>query len=292
MARTQINGLSFNVESTGIGPAVFAFHGFTGNTRTWDKFVSDAQGKYTVVTMDMLGHGQSDSPLPSERYDISNCIKDVDSILSKLRIESVNWLGYSMGGRVALAVALALPQKTVSLILESASPGLAETNERKARIQQDSNLADWINKVGVSEFVTYWENLPLFSSQNNLPILQLETHRSERLKNNSIGLANSLKGIGTGIQPPLHDKLVTIPFPILLISGELDTKFTEIAKEMNGIIPESQLRAINNAGHSTHFEKPTEFNQIVLTFLDSVNKIDSQMPKSSIKPIISNLWSH
>ena len=292
MARTQINGLSFNVESTGIGPAVFAFHGFTGNTRTWDKFVSDAQGNYTVVTMDMLGHGQSDSPLPSDRYDISNCIKDVDSILSKLRIERVNWLGYSMGGRVALAVALALPHKTVSLVLESASPGLAETNERKARIRQDSNLADWIHKVGVPEFVTYWENLPLFSSQINLPISQLKFHRLERLKNNPIGLANSLRGIGTGIQPPLHDELVMIPFPTLLISGELDTKFTEIAKEMNDIIPESQLKEINNAGHSTHFEKPKEFNQMVLNFLDSVNKTDYRIPKSPMTPIISSLWSH
>ena len=197
-----------------------------------------------------------------------------------------------MGGRVALAVALALTHKTVSLVLESASPGLAETNERKARIRQDSNLADWIHKVGVPEFVTYWENLPLFSSQINLPISQLKFHRLERLKNNPIGLANSLRGIGTGIQPPLHDELVMIPFPTLLISGELDTKFTEIAKEMNDIIPESQLKEINNAGHSTHFEKPKEFNQMVLNFLDSVNKTDYRIPKSPMTPIISSLWSH
>lgn len=289
MVRSQINGLSFNVESTGNGPTIVAFHGFTGCIRTWDNLVKDAKDKYTVITIDMLGHGDSDSPTNPDRYDIYNCIKDVDTILSQLRVEKVNWLGYSMGGRVALAIAMALPKQTASLTLESASPGLAQTEERNTRIEQDSNLANWINEFGVNEFVAYWENLPLFASQKYLPTSQQDAHRAQRLKNNPVGLANSLRGIGTGIQPPVQEQLDKINFPTLLICGNLDTKFTQIAREMNKTIQESKLREIRNAGHAPHFEKPYEFNQCVLEFLNSTNKFHNRMPGSAIDPLISNL---
>jgi 2-succinyl-6-hydroxy-2,4-cyclohexadiene-1-carboxylate synthase len=291
MVKIQINGLSFNIESTGNGPAIVALHGFTGSTKTWDEFVIGAKDRYTVITIDLLGHGQSDSPTNSARYDISNCINDVKAILTNLHVERTNWLGYSMGGRVALALALALPERTASLMLESASPGLSTLKERSDRIQQDSELADWIIEVGIKDFVQYWENLPLFSSQNSLPASQQKAHRAQRLTNSSVGLANSLRGIGTGIQPPVHQQLDKINFPTLMICGNLDLKFNRIAQEMHNSIQGSQFQEIRNAGHAPHFEKPYEFNQCVLEFLNSTNEIHNRASASTVDPLISNLWS-
>lgn len=292
MAKHQINGTSFNVEATGNGPTIVALHGFTGSTKTWDNLVTFAKDRYTFVAIDMLGHGKSDSPSTPERYDIFNCIKDVEAILFQLQIERANWIGYSMGGRIALAIALALSEKTLSLTIESASPGLATQSERNTRITQDSELANWIVEVGLDEFVDYWENLPLFTSQKHLPDSQRKAQRKQRLTNNPVGLANSLKGIGTGIQTTVKNKLCKINFPTLLICGNLDIKFTQIAHEMHKIIPQSQVREINDAGHAPHFEKPSEFNQIVLEFLDSINGTNNQISPSTLGHFISNPRSH
>ena len=121
-----------------------------------------------------------------------------------------------MGGRIALYSAFSGFFR--ALILESASPGLANSTEREQRRNSDMLLAESIEREGVATFVHYWEKLPLFASQSNLSAKQRDALRRQRLNNRASGLANSLRGVGTGVQPALHDQLPTLDLPVLLIT--------------------------------------------------------------------------
>ena len=170
-----------------------------------------------------------------------------------------------MGGRIALYTAFSGFFR--ALILESASPGLEDPVEREQRRSSDEALAASIERDGVQAFIDRWEKLPLFASQSTLPAEAREALRSQRLHNRAGGLAQSLRGVGTGVQPSLHARLPTLHIPVLLIAGELDTKFTAIARSMAGALPLSQLRIVPGAGHAVHLERPEKFASLVGDFL-------------------------
>jgi len=267
MTRVAINGIHLNVEVAGRGPAIAALHGFTGSLATWDAFAKEASEDYTLVRLDLHGHGSSDAPVDSTRYRMEHCLADLETLLDRLGHQRVHWLGYSMGGRIALSAAIALPHRTLSLVAESASPGLATAEERAERIKSDEALAQWAEAVGAQRFVEYWEALPLFATQQRLSLAVREKIRAQREKTTTIGLANSLRGIGTGAQPALYDKLSRLKAPALLLAGEEDTKFVEIAHQMHGAISNSEVMIIPGVGHAAHLEKPEQFNSAVLGFL-------------------------
>ena len=248
IAVSALEGAELNVEMTGRGPALAALHGFTGSVQTWQSFSEAAGTGLTVVAVDLPGHGASDSPPDFRMYTMERHVQALIEILDRLGLERVAWLGYSLGGRIALSAAVALPERTTALVLESASPGIASEEERQQRIREDETLADWIEDVGVQRFVEYWELLPLWNSQKRLPAALRDRLRSQRLGNNPCGLANSLRGVGTGAQPPLHDRLGEITAPALLVAGEEDEKFSGIAREMHRSIPTSRLETVADGG--------------------------------------------
>jgi 2-succinyl-6-hydroxy-2,4-cyclohexadiene-1-carboxylate synthase len=192
---------------------------------------------------------------------------DLMAILDVLQIEKARILGYSLGGRLALFTAVAYPQRINSLILESASPGLKTEVERQARVQQDRELADWIEAEGIQAFVNRWEKLPLWQSQQSLAAATRQALRHQRLQNNPLGLAHSLRGMGTGAQPSQWQQLAQCEIPTLLITGELDQKFGDINRQMAGLLPQARLEIVAGAGHTVHLERPSQFAQIVLSFL-------------------------
>lgn len=274
-----LGGLRLNVERTGNGSPILAIHGFTGNLSTWDSFSEAARSEYSVITLDLPGHGASDAPENPELYSMENTVKALAELLDKLSIQRVHWLGYSMGGRIALAAALLLSERTLSVTLESASSGLAATDERAARIHSDEELADKIEAEGIPAFVDYWEALPLWASQARLPEETRRNLRLQRLANNPVGLANSLRGIGTGAQPSFHALLSGLRTPTLFIVGEEDEKFVSIAQDMHGTVTNSQLRIMKESGHTVHLEQPDLFNKTVLEFLRTVKDSDtSEVP--------------
>ncbi|MBI4298670.1 MAG: 2-succinyl-6-hydroxy-2,4-cyclohexadiene-1-carboxylate synthase [Chloroflexi bacterium] len=271
MTRLIVNGVGLNVEVHGNGPAVLALHGFTGSTSTWAGLVQAAQDKYTLILVDLLGHGESDSPDDPERYLMERCIADLMGVLDYLKLQRACFLGYSMGARIALSAAAAATERCATLILEGGSPGLANHEERAQRIKSDSELASFVGEHGIELFVDRWEQVPLFASQAQLSPPVRRLLRSQRLQNNPKGLANSLRGIGTGMQPPLHHELPSLAMPVLCIAGELDSRYTAIAEEMCRALPDGHLAIIPRAGHNTHLEQPEFFNQVVLGFLDSLS---------------------
>ena len=219
-----------------------------------------------IIAIDLPGHGQSDAPEDAKRYSIEYCQKDILAALQELGVRKGQAiiLGYSMGGRIALYTALSGYFR--ALILESASPGLEDPVEREERRTSDEVLAASIEREGVPAFIERWEHLPLFASQRALPFECREALHRQRLQNNAIGLAQSLRGVGTGVQPSLFAQLPTLHMPVLLIAGELDTKFTTIAKHMAQALPQSQLHIIPAAGHTVHLEQPQLFTSLVGDF--------------------------
>jgi len=249
----------------GKGYPLLLLHGFTGSHQTWLPFISHWSKRYKVIALDIIGHGQTESPEEVALYSMENVSKSINDILDVLGIDKVNVLGYSMGGRLGLHFALHYVKRVNGLMLESASPGLALKEEREARIQKDNTLSHRIEENGIESFVDNWEKIPLFSTQKHLPKVLKNAIRKERLQHQPIGLANSLRGMGTGRQPSLWEALAGFEtsIPVLLVAGEKDEKFLNIAQEMKRKLPMSFLIVFRRAGHALHVEVAEKFDKIV-----------------------------
>ena len=263
----QIRDVQYHYRIWGNGEPLFLLHGFTGSSQTWDHLASSLSPYRTVVAIDLLGHGKTESPLSPERYTMSEQIEDLDQIRRLLSMDKIELLGYSMGGRVALSYSILKQEHVKKLILESSSPGLNTEAERTVRQENDLKLSFKIKNEGLKSFVDYWENIPLFSTQKSLPDPVKEKIRQERLSQDPWGLANSLIGLGTGSQPTWWDRLKEIDIPVLLITGHEDQKFLKIAEQMAKEMKNARHVDVFNAGHAIHVELPQKFDKIVKEFV-------------------------
>ncbi|WP_318617675.1 2-succinyl-6-hydroxy-2,4-cyclohexadiene-1-carboxylate synthase [Sporosarcina sp. YIM B06819] len=261
----QIRGIDIHVAMNGDDslPTVVLLHGFTGSTVTWQEVTELFEGKFRTVAIDLTGHGKTAAPEDIARYSMTQQVEDLEALFDKLSLERFALLGYSMGGRVALAYAVQYPRRLSSLILESASPGLTTAKERANRKAADNRLADKILADGLPAFVDFWESIPLFDSQRVLSEEKKQAVRNERLSQRELGLANSLRGMGTGSQPSYWQQLHTLNLAILLITGELDTKFVNIAREMMSYFSHARHETIVHVGHAIHVENPAVFATMV-----------------------------
>lgn len=245
-------------------------HGFTGSTETWTTFRAVAEQTHTVIAVDLPGHGNSSAPNDPRCYGLTRFAGDLARVLDDLSIQRTAMLGYSMGGRAALQFALAYPDRVAGLILESMSPGIAEPEARAARVKADNALADAIESDGVEAFVNRWERLPIWNTQQSVSAESRDSLRAQRLENRQEGLANSLRGAGAGVDEPVHGRLAEIGAPTLIIAGELDARYVDIATSMQSAIPNSRLSVIPSAGHATHFEQADAFASAVTAFLQDI----------------------
>jgi 2-succinyl-6-hydroxy-2,4-cyclohexadiene-1-carboxylate synthase len=277
MPEIQVNSVSYFYELTEEQrslslPKCILLHGFTGSSQNWHPLLPTLTSHFQILTLDILGHGRSASPPDPTRYHIAQVAADIVALLDQLTDQPAHLLGYSMGGRLALYLAAHYPQRFRSLILESASPGLKTEAERADRRQRDNALADRIERDGLEAFVDFWESLALWDSQEQLSADIRANLRQQRLQNNPMGLTNSLRGMGTGAQPSLWEKLAEISVPVLLLTGELDYKFCGIGEEMASLLPQAKHHTISGAGHTIHLEKPTQYSQAMVSFLKNIEE--------------------
>ena len=255
-----LNGLRYHITEYGAGSeAVILLHGFTGSSASWDTIASQLAARYHVLAPDLPGHGATEAPAEPDRYRIERTAADLIALLDARGIVSAHWVGYSMGARLALYTALTHPERCNTLTLESGSPGLATAQERATRIAADDALADRIERDGLEAFVAYWESLPLFASQTALSRQLRDQLHAARLRNDPRGLANSLRGMGTGAQPSGWDALGVFNRPTHLIVGALDTKFVGIAAQMQARLPHAMTTVVPDVGHTIHLEQPGAF---------------------------------
>ena len=161
--------------------------------------------------------------------------------------------GYSMGGRLALALALRHSERVRALVLVSASPGLADGEERAARHAADEALADRIEAIGVEAFAREWAAQPLFAGQSE-EVAALA--HEDRLRRSAAEHAAQLRGLGTGVMPPLWDRLGELTMPVTLVVGARDTKFLAIAWRMAERLPDAEVVVVAGAGHAVALEAP------------------------------------
>lgn len=275
MSRIQVNDVHLGVEirePTGAARGTLVMlHGFTGSAASWGEHLEVfSRDGLRVIALDMLGHGEADAPAEAERYSIEHCCEDIVAALRTLGVQEGEaiLLGYSMGGRIALYTAFSGFFR--ALILESASPGIEDDVERAERLVSDEALAARIECEGIAAFVAYWENIPLFTSQQTSPETVKAALHAQRLHNRADGLANSLRGVGTGAQPPLYAALPELHIPVLLLVGELDSKFTSLGRLMQQLLPQAELCIVLEAGHAVHLEQPALFQQQVMAFYTHV----------------------
>jgi 2-succinyl-6-hydroxy-2,4-cyclohexadiene-1-carboxylate synthase len=267
MAFAAVNGVTLHYERNGAGGALVLLHGFTGSTEIWTPLLPTFARDFDTIAIDLLGHGASAAPPAPTRYAIDQTVADLCALLDQLGIARALWLGYSMGGRVALHVAIARPERVSALVLESSAPGIQDPAARQARLERDRALADEIEREGTAAFVARWEQLPLFASQARLPATTRAELRRQRLANNAVGLANSLRGSGQGACPPVWDRLAALTIPVLLIAGAEDAPYRLWAEEMARVLPLAETAIVEAAGHAVHLEQGEQFAELVLDFL-------------------------
>jgi 2-succinyl-6-hydroxy-2,4-cyclohexadiene-1-carboxylate synthase len=265
-----VRGIRLNLETSEEGPPLLLLHGFAGSAASWSSVLGNLRRDCRCLAIDLPGHGQSEVPEDWRRYVIQECVADLIAVLDSLSIEKTAIAGYSMGGRVALSLAIAHPDRVTALICESSSPGLEDEKERRRRLADDERLAQMIETNGVNSFVDYWENLPIFASQQSLPAATREQIRATRLGTEPRGAANSLRGLSQGRQPPLWDQLAALSVPTIIVAGKDDEKYREIAIRMHTMIKDASLALIPKSGHAVHIEQPAPFAAVVLDFLQRI----------------------
>ncbi|WP_248278524.1 2-succinyl-6-hydroxy-2,4-cyclohexadiene-1-carboxylate synthase [Bacillus sp. DNRA2] len=268
----EVNGLRYHVETVGEGYPLVVLHGFTGSGENWRSLSGQWSEHSKVIMIDIIGHGETESPVDFSRYGMDFAVHDLAALLEKLGFDQVDFLGYSMGGRLALSFAVTHPERVRKLVLESASPGLKTEAERALRRENDAKLAEMIRTEGIESFVNYWERIPLFASQLLIPREVREQTRKQRLANSVAGLSGSLLGMGTGAQSSCWEALGQLSCEVLLITGELDKKFCQIASEMVDLVKNSKWVVVDQCGHAIHVEQPEKFGTIVSGFLKLHNK--------------------
>lgn len=252
-------------------PIIF-LHGFTGSVNDWDFIQGNINKSFTPVCIDLIGHGKSSSPIEIEYYNFDSQVKYLNDIINYLSIDKLCLAGYSMGGRLSALYSLIYPSKIMGLILESTSFGILKKKEREKRILSDQMHVKKIDSLGMMSFIDYWFSLPLFDSLKTLSVERYKYLKEQRIKNNKTGLKNTLLGFSTGRMKYLIPEMKKIRFRVLLIAGELDTKFMVISNKALEQIPDSDLKIVQDSGHNVHFEKPKEFLKLINEFLSNIEK--------------------
>ena len=189
-------------------------------------------------------------------------------LLDTLGVGRTTVVGYSMGGRLALYLALRHPGRCAALFLESASPGLEDAAERGARRRSDAETAARLESGDFEMFLRAWYSQPLFASLARREGLVEETIGARR-GNDPAELARALRGMGTGAQPSLWEELPGLVAPTLAVAGELDEKFVGISRRMAGASPNARAAVVPGAGHNVHDEAPEAYLGALERFLDT-----------------------
>ena len=235
------------------GSRLVLIHGFTQTSGSWGPFGAALADRHAVVAVDAPGHGRS--------ADLAAGLAEGADLIAETA-GTGTYIGYSMGARWALHVALRRPETVERLVLISASAGIEDPAERAARRESDEELAQRIESEGVEPFVNWWLSRPMWAT------LPAEAARAEsRLANTAPGLASSLRLAGAAATPPLWERLDELQMPVLVVAGGLDAAYRARAERLHRLLPHSRLAIVAGAGHACHLEQPEAVAGAVLDWL-------------------------
>ena len=256
--------MSLHVDVRGSGPPLVVLHGFTQTGRLWGHFGELLAESHTLVAVDLPGHGDSGSvraDLPTTAGLV------VEAVRAEVGAEACALLGYSLGARVGLHVALGADLALRGVVFIGVTAGIEDPGERERRRQSDNNAADELEASGdVEQFIDAWLRGPLFERLDASDAAQ----RSERLRNSAGGLASSLRLCGTGTQEPMWDLLPTLASPVLAMAGTDDARFAAHALRVTRLVPHGVASLVPGGGHAVHLAQPEQAGRIVHHWLDAV----------------------
>jgi 2-succinyl-6-hydroxy-2,4-cyclohexadiene-1-carboxylate synthase len=235
-------------------------HGFLGSGEDWSGIAKQLLANYCIYALDLPGHGLTRH---SERvqeilahYTMEVASHTVLECLEAMNIEQIYLVGYSMGGRLALYLTLCYPTLFRRAVILSATAGLKTEEERAERVKHDEAIAKRLEMEASEDFLRFWYEQPLFAPFREHPSFVRVV--KQRLFTESANAAKALRGMGTGVQPPVWDVLGSNRVPIVFAAGERDAKFVALAQEMHVATPFSTLAILPNAGHVVHHEAAME----------------------------------
>jgi 2-succinyl-6-hydroxy-2,4-cyclohexadiene-1-carboxylate synthase len=241
-------------EHAGAGSSVVLVHGFTQTGRSWQPVLDRLAPLHSFTLVDAPGHGAS-AGMRVGLWEGAALVASTGGPAA--------YVGYSLGGRLCLHAALAHPEVVEQLVLVGATAGLEDAEERSRRRAADGALAGRLEAEGVEPFLRWWLTQPLFAT---LPA-DAAGLRS-RLANTADGLASSLRLAGLGAQEPLWPRLIELEMPVLVVAGELDTRFAALGRRLATTIGKNaELVLIPGAGHACHLERPDAFCLTLADFL-------------------------
>jgi len=241
---------------------VVLVHGFTQTAASWHRVVAALGDRYEVVTVDLPGHGSSSARAVADLSEAASVVGDAGGRAS--------YVGYSLGGRCCLTLALEHPELVDALVLVGATAGILDEAERAGRRAADEALAGRLEAAdgrahGLEDFLRDWLAGPLFA---HLDAEQADV--PSRLANTPRGLAASLRTMGTGTQAPSYDRLAGLEMPVTLVTGATDERFGALARQMAAAIgPNAHHEVVPGVGHAVPFEAPDAFAALLARCLGS-----------------------
>ncbi|MBK9181254.1 MAG: alpha/beta fold hydrolase [Acidimicrobiales bacterium] len=246
--------MDLHSERSGTGPRLVLAHGFTQNRRCWGALADELTTDHEVIRVDLPGHGRS---------GVTAADLPTTAALLGEAGGPATYLGYSLGGRVALHLALARPDLVRGLVLIGATAGIDDPAERAARRRADAALADELERTGLDAFLQRWLAGPLFET---LP--PDAAFVEARRESSAEGLASSLRLAGAGRQEPLWERLASLRMPVLVLAGALDDRFCALGRRLASAIgTNATFAAVPGAGHAAHLERPAEVLALVRPWL-------------------------
>ncbi|HEX4903080.1 MAG TPA: alpha/beta fold hydrolase [Acidimicrobiales bacterium] len=243
-----------HAERDGTGPRLVLVHGFTQTGRCWGPVAEDLATDHEVVRVDAPGHGRSS--------DVVAGLRGGGRLIADQGGEAT-YLGYSMGGRHLLHLALANPELVRGLVLLGATAGIDDPGERAARAEADRQTSARLRELGLLDFLREWVAQPMFAG-----IPPERQYLVERMEGTVDGLEASLLQAGTGAQDPSWDRLHRLDMPVLVLAGEHDEKYVELGRRMDEAIgANSTFATVAGAGHAAHLEQPDAFLAVLRPWL-------------------------
>lgn len=288
--RMHVEGMPWTVRVAGHGQPILFLHGFSGSGLSWAGLAGLGE-RFRAIVPDLPGHGgtgweadepasgatgaaaavaidstDSRAPGPRPRASVERTADDLAVIVRRLGAERVHVVGYSLGARIALRLAIVHPDVVDRLVLEAPSAGLADPAARGERRAADAERARVVVTEGVEVFAARWEAEPVLAGEAALPGPVRARQQAIRRANAPLGIAASLVYAGQGAMEPLHDRLGEVRAPTLVVVGAADPARPR-ADEVAAGIPGARLAAVPGAGHAPHLERPDRFHALVLDFL-------------------------
>jgi pimeloyl-ACP methyl ester carboxylesterase len=252
--KARLNGIEIDYEVTGRGRAVLMSHGYSATRRMWDGQHRVLGDRYRLISWDMRGHGQTDSPDDPARYSLELTVADMKALLDHLGVERAVIGGLSLGGYVSLAFYLAHPSMVDALIICDSGPGYRNAQAREGWNERARTRAADLEARG----------LDALSGRSREMQEAVRHHRSAQ------GLAHAARGMLAQKDARVIDGLPSIRVPTLIVVGDEDEPFVAPCEYMAKKIPGARLEVIAGAGHSSNLDQPDAFNRVFVGFLDAL----------------------